>query len=295
MAQPATAPSGSIAVHTPMMDVIKRVDIQNALHEWINGALDLGIRIVLAIIIFYIGRWGIKKLLQILSKTLLKKNLGSGVNNFLKSVVHVALVIVLIVVIINILGFKAVSFAALLASAGVTIGMALSGQLQNFAGGAILLFTHPFKIGDYIQAKDVEGNVENIGIFHTTIITVDNKKIYIPNGSLTTDVVINYSEQALRRCSWSFSVEYNEDINKVRTLLKGLLENEPRVFKEPEPIIVLNQLAESSVVIMVRAWVKNEEYWGLYWDFNEKAYDTLRRGGIEFPYPHLVVSHKKEQ
>lgn len=271
---------------------LQEVNFMEIMHGWLNSAIDLGIRVVLAIAIFFIGRLVIKGCLKLLSRTLLRKKTDSGVNGFLRSVIYALLVLSLIGIIINILGIKAVSFAALLASAGVAVGMALSGQLQNFAGGAILLFTQPFKIGNFIQSQNVEGTVGRIGMFHTTIFTVDNKKIYIPNSILTTDVVINFSEQNLRRCSWKFSIEYDEDIKRVRKILLQLLEQEQRALKQPEPIVVVSEFAESAIVIMVRAWVKNELYWDLFWDFNEKVHEAFGQAGINFPYPQLTLSQR---
>lgn len=287
----------SMVSREPVLQTLKKMDLQEfnlteIMHGWLNSAIDLGIRVILAIAIFFIGRLVIKGCLKLLSRTLLRRKTDSGVNGFLRSVIYALLVLSLIGIIINILGIKAVSFAALLASAGVAVGMALSGQLQNFAGGAILLFTQPFKIGNFIQSQNVEGTVGRIGMFHTTIFTVDNKKIYIPNSILTTDVVINFSEQNLRRCSWKFSIEYDEDIKRVRKILLQLLEQEQRALKQPEPIVVVNEFAESAIVIMVRAWVKNELYWDLFWDFNEKVHEAFTQAGINFPYPQLTLSQR---
>ena len=196
---------------------------------------------------------------------------------------------VLAFAIISKLGGETTSFAALLASAGVAIGMALSGNLSNFAGGLIILVFKPFKVGDYIEGQNANGTVREIQIFHTILTTVDNKVIYVPNGALSSNAITNYSKQETRRAEWVFGVEYGEDVQRVRTVLQRIIYADKRFLDTPAPIIVLGSLSASSVDITVRVWVKTADYWNVLYDINEIVYTTFNKEGIGFPFPQLTV------
>ena len=181
-------------------------------------------------------------------------------------------------------------------SAGVAVGMALSGNLSNFAGGLIILVFKPFKVGDYIDTSsaDVSGTVKEIQIFHTVLATLDNKIIYVPNGVLSSNAIINYSKQNMRRAEWVIGVEYGEDVDKVKKVIESLIEADTRILKDPAPLIALKALSASSVDIVVRAWAKSEDYWNVYFDMNKNIYDTFNRAGIGFPFPQLTVHQAKD-
>lgn len=196
---------------------------------------------------------------------------------------------VLAFAIISKLGVETTSFAALLASAGVAVGMALSGNLSNFAGGLIILVFKPFKVGDYIDGPGVSGTIKEIQIFHTILSTLDNRMIYVPNGMLSGNAVINYSKQEMRRVEWVFGVEYGEDVQRVRTVLQRIIYADKRILDTPAPIIVLGSLSASSVDITVRVWVKTADYWNVLYDINEIIYTTFNKEGIGFPFPQLTV------
>jgi small conductance mechanosensitive channel len=204
--------------------------------------------------------------------------------------VNVVLIVLLIVSIIGALGVETTSFAALLASAGVAIGMALSGNLSNFAGGLIILIFKPFKVNDYIHAQGTEGTVKEIQIFHTILKTPDNKWVYIPNGSLSSGIVTNYNVES-RRVEWIFGVDYGTDYGKVKALTEAILAADSRILSDPAPFVALNALADSSVNIIVRAWVKTSDYWNVYFDINQVVYETYNAQGINFPFPQLTVHH----
>ena len=191
--------------------------------------------------------------------------------------------------VINILGFAAVSFAALLASLGVAIGMALSGQLQNFAGGAIILITHPFRIGDYIVYQDVEGTVQDIGIFHTSITTTDNTKIYLPNGNLSTNIIKNTSEMPNRRCQWKFLVDYDVPFERAKGILLTELLKDPRVLQDQGVLAVISDMTESNYTIMIRVWCTNDNMWDLFWDFNGRATELFAGEGFPRPYSKVEL------
>ena len=205
------------------------------------------------------------------------------------------MMILLIVSVVGVLGVQTSSFAALLASAGVAVGMALSGNLSNFAGGLIILVFKPYKVGDFIEAQDVSGTVREIQIFHTVLVTTDNKVIYIPNGSMSSGVVINYSYQTVRRVEWTFGVEYGSDFAHVKRVLDEIIAKDGRILSEPAPpFIAMSQLADSSVNFVVRVWVKSGDYWDVFYDLNRIVYERFNAEGIGFPFPQLTVHQAKD-
>lgn len=259
----------------------------------LNQAISLGVNagksILLAIVIFVVGRYIIKLINKLIANMLERRRVEPTIQSFLKSFTNILLTILLVITVISALGVNTTSFAALLASAGVAIGMALSGNLQNLAGGIILLLFKPYKVGDFIDAQGISGIVQEIQIFHTIILTIDNKQIYIPNGALSSGSVTNYSVKELRRVDWTVSVEYGTDADKVQTTLMKLIEADSRILKDPAPFIALKELAASSVDFTVRVWVKGTDYWGVFFDMNKQVYEEFNRQGISFPFPQIQV------
>ena len=251
--------------------------------------LDFGIsaggRILSAVIIFVVGRFAISMVKRLINRLLEKRKVEVSVKTFVQSLVNILLTILLIVAVIGKLGVETTSFAALLASAGVAIGMALSGNLQNFAGGLVILLFKPYKVGDFIESQNVSGTVREIQIFHTILSTPDNKVIYIPNGSLSSGVVINYSDQVTRRIEWIFGVEYGEDYDKVAAVINNILDADKRILTDPAPLVAMHALSASSVNVVVRVWVKSEDYWNVYFEINKTVYATFNEQGIGFPFP----------
>jgi small conductance mechanosensitive channel len=226
---------------------------------------------------------------RLVAKMLDRRHIDVGVQSFLRSAVNILLTTLLVVSVIGALGINTTSFAALLASAGVAVGMALSGNLQNFAGGIVVLLFKPYKVGDWIESQGVEGSVVEIQIFHTILRTADNKIVFVPNGSMSTAVVTNYSREATRRLQWTVGVDYGEDVERVKVVVAEVLKNEPRILTTPQPLIVVEALADSSVNIMVRVWVKQEDYWDVHYEMYQKIYDSFNAAGINFPYPQQTV------
>ena len=254
-----------------------------------DSGIDLGKRIVTAVIVFLIGRIIIGLLNKLFRKILIRRNVELSIRTFLGSMVNILLTVLLIISVVGALGVETTSFAALLASAGVAIGMALSGNLQNFAGGLMVLLFKPYKVGDVIEAQSVSGTVKEIQIFHTILTTFDNKVIYVPNGALSSGVITNYSNQATRRVDWVFGIEYGEDYERVKSVIERLAARDERILTDPLPFIALHALADSSVNVTLRVWVKSEDYWGVYFDMNQKVYETFNKEGISFPFPQLTV------
>lgn len=283
-------------LHIMLLDASSKINVEAILDKLVNWGIEVGKDIIGAILIFIIGRFVIKQINRLVSKILQKRKLEVSVETFLKSLLSILLNLILAFAIISRLGIETTSFAALLASAGVAVGMALSGNLSNFAGGLIILVFKPFKVGDYIDTEtaDVSGTVKEIQIFHTVLATLDNKIIYVPNGVLSSNAITNYSKQNMRRAEWVIGVEYGEDVDKVKKVLEELIEADTRILKDPAPLIALKALSASSVDIVVRAWAKSEDYWNVYFDMNKNIYDTFNKKGIGFPFPQLTVHQAKD-
>lgn len=268
---------------------------EGAIRTLIENGSQLGWTIIKALIVFLVGRLFINLLNKLVRKILSKRDIDPSVKTFVGSLVNVSLTILLIISVVGALGVQTASFAALLASAGVAVGMALSGNLSNFAGGLIILLFKPYKVGDYIESQGVGGTVREIQMFHTVLVTADNKVIYIPNGALSSGVVTNFSNEDKRRVDWTFGVDYGSDYEKVKQVIESVLAKDPRIISEPAaPFIALTALADSSVNIVVRVWVKSSDYWGVYFDINKNVYATFNQVGIGFPFPQLTVHQAKD-
>lgn len=264
--------------------------INEVLSKLLDSGIDLGWRILGAIVIFLVGKLIVNWANKLFAKLLAKQKVEPGVQTFLKSLVNILLLIMLGLAVIGKLGIELTGFAALLASAGVAVGMALSGQLQNFAGGIIILVFRPYKVGDYIESDNgASGTVQEIQIFHTVLVTGDNKVVYAPNGSMSNAICTNYSHKDERRLDFVINIEYGEDYNKVEGVIREILAADERILKTPAPFIELGKLSESSVDITVRVWVKASDYWAVHFQTNQNIYKTFNERGISFPYSQIVV------
>lgn len=255
----------------------------------IELCISAGKNILIAIVVYVVGRFLVSLIQRLLSKMLARRKVEVSIQTFLKSLVGILLNVLLIVSVVGALGINTTSFAALLASAGVAIGMALSGNLQNFAGGLLILFFKPYKVGDWIEAQNVAGTVTSIQIMHTLITTIDNQVVYVPNGAMSSGVITNYSRMGTRRVEWIVGVSYGEDFDKVRSVAHKLIRGDGRILQEPAPVVALHALDSSSVNVTIRAWVANADYWGVYFDMNKNIYEEFNRQGIDFPFPQVTV------
>ena len=264
--------------------------ITQAVGKLLDSSVDIGLRLLGAIAIYLIGKYIIKWLNKLFEKLMIRRKMDSTVTSFLKSLINILLYLVLALSIIGQLGIKLTGIAALIASAGMAVGMALSGNLSNFAGGLLILVFRPFKVGDYIESSaGASGTVKEIQIFHTILVTPDNKTIYAPNGNLSNGVITNYSMKDLRRVEWDIAVEYGTDFTKVEQVVKNIIAQNPMIVQTPEPSILLGELADSSVNIKIRVWVKTDDYWAVNFQMNKDIYETFNKEGIEFPFPQLTV------
>ena len=256
----------------------------------LNAGIDLGGRILAALIIFIIGKFLINWANKLFATMLQKRHVDASIQSFLKSIVNITLLVMLFLVVIGKLGIELTSFAALLASVGVAVGMALSGNLSNFAGGVIILVFRPYKVGDYIEASTgASGTVTDIQIFHTVLTTPDNKVIFAPNGAMSGAVVTNYSRKDTRRLDFTFGVEYGTDFNQAKAIILEIINKDNRIMKDPAPFIELGALADSSVNITFRVWVNASDYWAVNFDMNKNVYATFNEKSISFPFPQLTV------
>lgn len=257
--------------------------------QLITWALDAGKHILIALVVYLIGHYLIKFLNYLLARFLERRKIEISIQTFVKSFVSILLQVLLIITVVSALGINTTSFAALLASFGVAIGMALSGNLQNFAGGIVLLFLKPYKVGDWVEAQGTAGTVQSIQIFHTILLTADGKLIYVPNGSMSSGTITNYTLTPTRRAEWIIGIEYGEDVDKARQIVLDIIKADKRILEDPAPVVLLNELNNSSVDITIRCWTNNEDYWNVIFETREKIYNRFNEQGISFPFPQVTV------
>lgn len=267
------------------------------LEKWTSMAIDLGtqygLKIISAIVIWIIGSWIIKKLMKATKKIMTKSKYDESLQRFLLNLLNWGLKILLIITLLGTLGVPTTSFAAILAAAGLAVGMALQGSLGNFAGGVLLMIFKPIKIGDLIEAQGELGVVKEIEIFTTKLTGLSNKEIIIPNGSLSNGNIINYSTEGTRRVDLTFGVGYDSDIKKTKEVLMQVLTSHPKVLQDPAPTVNVSELADSSINFAVRPWCNVADYWDVYFDVTEHTKEALDAAGIEIPYPHQVEIRKE--
>ena len=266
---------------------------EELLQAFVSFCISFGVKIIKVLFVWVIGRWITKRLVSLAKILMEKRNTNVTVRSFVASLIDVVLLILLIVMIIGIFGIDTSSFIALFASAGVAVGMALSGTLQNFAGGVMILLFRPYKVGDYIEAQGQSGTVKEIQIFNTVLKTPDNKIILVPNGAMSTGIVNNYSAEQLRRVDFSFPISYGDDYEKAKAFIEEIIAADSRILKDPAHFIALGSLGTSSVNITVRVWTKQADYWDVYFDMNQKVYEQLPKHGLNFPYQTYNVNIKQ--
>lgn len=265
--------------------------------KWIDKGYELivefGPKLIGAILIWIIGSWVIKMILKGLRKAMNKAQYDESLKKFLLNLINWILKIVLIIAVLGTVGVETTSFAAILAAAGLAIGLALQGSLGNFAGGVLIMIFKPFKIGDLIEAQGEVGVVKEIEIFTTKLTGLSNREIIIPNGSLSNGNIINYTTEGTRRVDLVFGVSYDADIKQTKNVIINVLTSHPKILKEPAPAVTVLELADSSVNFAVRPWCNSEHYWDVYFEVTENVKEALDAAGIEIPYPHQVEIQKK--
>lgn len=257
--------------------------------QLVTWSLDAGRHILIALVVYVVGHYLIKLLNYLLARFLERRKVEISVQTFAKSFVSIVLQVLLIVTVVSALGVNTTSFAALLASFGVAIGMALSGNLQNFAGGIVILFLKPYKVGDWIEAQGMAGTVQSIQIFHTVLQTADGKIIHVPNGAMSSGTITNYTLTPTRRADWTIGIEYGEDVEKARKVVLEILTSDSRVLTDPAPVVLLGELNSSSVDMTIRCWTSNADYWNVMFETREKIYNRFNEQGIGFPFPQVTI------
>jgi len=254
-----------------------------------NYVLVYGLNFVFAIIIFIVGKWIANLVTKVVSKVLVKSKVDQVLVEFVSGIVKSILVLFVIIAALGQLGVDTTSLVALIGAAGLAIGLSLQSSLQNFASGVMLIMFRPFTSGNFVEVAGIAGIVEKISIFNTVIRTGDNKEMIVPNGKIYGDVIINYSAKDTRRIDMTFGIGYDDDIKKAKELLCSIIADDDRILKEPEALVAVSELADSSVNFAVRPWVKSEDYWGVFFDLNEKVKLTFDSNQISIPYPQMDI------
>lgn len=292
--------TGKTDVEKGIMQAIEDVSTMSTeelLYSLLDGVLSFGFKLLAALAIYFVGAWLIRRIKRMLAALFVKRNADPAIASFVQSFATVALTIILVIVVIGTLGIETTSLAALLAAGGMAIGMALSGTVQNFAGGVMLLVFKPFKAGDFIETQGVSGTVDEVNITATKIHTPDNKIIILPNGALSNSIINNYSKMQYRRLEWIVGLDYGCDSAKVKSVLRDILTADDRVLHlaqgaPADPLIELSALGNSSVQFVMRAWVRSEDYWDVNFAVNEAIYNELPLHGVNFPYQQMDIHIK---
>ena len=270
-----------------------KIKMSSLIEKLVEWAATTGFKLIVGALIISIGFKIINKLVGRFMNVLEKREVDITISKFLNSLITVSLKVILVLPVLGYWGIQLSGIAALVASAGVAIGLALQGSLSNFAGGFIILFIRPFKVGDYIETSTYGGVVEQIGLFYTQLVTFDNKQILIPNGSLSNGSLINYSAKPTRRVDLIFCVGYENDIHHVKDILTKIVENHKLILKDPKPFIGVSAHSASSIDFVVRVWGNTENYWNIYHDLLEEVKITFDKENISIPYPQMDL-HLKE-
>lgn len=255
--------------------------------QLVKITIEYSPKVIGAIAVWIIGSILIKGLTNAFDKIMDKRKIDASLKPFLHSLINVLMRAMLVISVLGMLGIEMTSFIAVLGAAGLAVGMALSGTLQNFAGGVMILTFRPFKVGDAIEAQGYSGTVKEIQIFNTILTTPDNKIIIIPNGGLSNSSMTNYSTEAQRRVDWTIGISYGDDVDKAKKVLKQLCDADARILKNPEVFIAVSALADSSVNFTMRAWVSAPDYWAVFFDMNENIYKTFGKEGLNIPFPQM--------
>lgn len=272
------------------IDKIVNLDINELLKTMLSESVWILIKIIVALAIYFVGRWIVRRILALLDAAFERRKVDISLQHFMRNTVQVVFTLILILIVVQTLGVNVTSLIAVFSAATLAIGMALSGTAQNFAGGVMILLMKPYRVGDFISAQGQSGTVRDIKLFSTVITTGDNQTIYIPNNSIATAIIDNYSTADLRRVDWTVSIAYGDDVECARRAILGILADDPRILTEPAaPVVWVAALADSSVNLTVRAWTKNADYWNVFFENNEKFYNRLPEEGINFPFPQLDV------
>jgi small conductance mechanosensitive channel len=251
--------------------------------------VQYGIKVLMALVIFIVGKWVIKRLSAMLEKLMEKNAIDPAIRHFVGSLTYYGLLIFVCIAALGQLGVQTASFVAIIGAAGLAVGLALQGSLSNFAAGVLLLIFRPFKVGDFVEAAGTAGVIQSIQIFTTELHTGDNKKVIVPNGRIIGDNIINYSANDTRRIDLVFGIGYQDDIDAARRVLEEVLAADERILDDPKPVIAVVALADSSVNFVCRPWVKSSDYWPVHFSVTEAVKKAFDANGISIPFPQRDV------
>lgn len=276
------------------VEKIANIDYHALLQSLLSESVWILIKILIALAIYFVGRWIVRRILKLVDVAMQHRNVDISLRSFTRNTISTVFTLLLVLIVVSTLGVNVTSLIAVFSAATLAIGMALSGTAQNFAGGVMILLMKPYRVGDYISAQGQSGTVRDIKLFSTVITTADNQTIYIPNNSIATAIIDNYSTADLRRVDWSVGISYGDDVDVARKAVLAMLAADSRILKDPEPVVWVAALADSSVNLTIRAWVKNSDYWNVFFEHNEEFYKELPKHGLSFPFPQMDVHVKKE-
>ena len=276
------------------VEKIANIDYHALLQSLLSESVWILIKILIALAIYFVGRWIVRRILKLVDVAMQHRNVDISLRSFTRNTISTLFTLLLVLIVVSTLGVNVTSLIAVASAATLAIGMALSGTAQNFAGGVMILLMKPYRVGDYISAQGQSGTVRDIKLFSTVITTADNQTIYIPNNSIATAIIDNYSTADLRRVDWSVGISYGDDVDVARKAVLAMLAADSRILKDPEPVVWVAALADSSVNLTIRAWVKNSDYWNVFFEHNEEFYKELPKHGLSFPFPQMDVHVKKE-
>ena len=276
------------------VEKIANIDYHALLQSLLSESVWILIKILIALAIYFVGRWIVRRILKLVDVAMQHRNVDISLRSFTRNTISTVFTLLLVLIVVSTLGVNVTSLIAVASAATLAIGMALSGTAQNFAGGVMILLMKPYRVGDYISAQGQSGTVRDIKLFSTVITTADNQTIYIPNNSIATAIIDNYSTADLRRVDWSVGSSYGDDVDVARKAVLAMLAADSRILKDPEPVVWVAALADSSVNLTIRAWVKNSDYWNVFFEHNEEFYKELPKHGLSFPFPQMDVHVKKE-
>ncbi|MGI9275107.1 MAG: mechanosensitive ion channel family protein [Endozoicomonas sp.] len=257
--------------------------------RWMDILAGLGVNLLIAILIYFFGKWLASHLVRVIDKIMLRRQLDEVLRQFISSILSTLFTFVIALIALEQLGVDTTSLLALLGAAGLAVGLALKDSLSNFASGVMLILFKPFKSGDYVEAGGSTGVVEKVGMFTTQMRTGDNREINVPNANIYGSTIVNYSAKPTRRIDLVIGIGYEDDLKKARDILQRIVDANDRVLKDPATVIAVSELADSSVNFVVRPWVKSEDYWGVRWDLTEQIKLTFDAEGISIPYPQQDV------
>ncbi|MCX4281773.1 mechanosensitive ion channel family protein [Alistipes muris] len=276
------------------IDKVVNMDYREFFTGILNDAVWILLKLLLAVAIYMIGRWIVRRIVQLLDVAFERRKVDISLRMFVRNAVKVVFTLLLILIVVQTLGVNVTSVIALFSAATLAIGMALSGTAQNFAGGVMILVMKPYRVGDFISAQGQSGTVREIKLFSTVITTGDNQTIYIPNNAIATAIIDNYSTADLRRVDWTIGISYGDDVDAARKALLEILASDTRILAQPAPVVWVAELADSAVNLTVRAWTRNADYWDVFFQNNERFYKRLPEHGINFPFPQVDLHLKQE-